>query len=115
MAQLTYGTETIEEGATLWRLIINTWAALLDSIRGTRGTGSKYNQTPVGTIDGVNLSFTTPDAEAYVADSLRIHYNGMRVPASNYAETDPDAGSFAFASGKAPATGSTLEIDYHTP
>jgi len=45
-----------------------------------------HNVTPGGTIDGVNVAFTTPDV--YFPASLKVYYNGLRLRAGiDYNET----------------------------
>jgi len=101
MAQLTHGTETVEEGATLWRLVINTWAALLDSLRGTLGVGLAVAESGQGgwspVFNGSNTQFTLP--EAYDEGALFLVFtNGLIQPPSTVTRTTPASGVFAMAS-----------------
>lgn len=58
-------------------------------------------------IDGSNTVFTV--SEAYVANSLRVYYNGVRQEAGNgYSETSSTTFTVSFT----PLEGETIAIDY---
>ena len=60
-----------------------------------------------GQIDGSNQSFTVP--EAYVSNSLRVYYNGVRqVKDVSYTETNTTTFTVSFT----PVSGEYITIDY---
>jgi hypothetical protein len=66
-----------------------------------------WGETPTGSIDGVNTSFTT--AYPHVANRLAVYLNGLRLRRSDdYIEISNQ--SFQFLS--APLPGDSLSIDY---
>jgi hypothetical protein len=81
---------------------------------GTGGVGGAatqvWSETPTGTIDGVNTSFTT--AHAYSTGLLAVFLNGLRMRRSaDYNETSST--SFQFIN--APLSGDSLSVDYIQP
>jgi small ligand-binding sensory domain FIST len=69
-----------------------------------------WGETPLGTINGANLAFTT--ANAYRSGFLGLHLNGMRLrPSADYTET----GSNTFQLVSAPLSGDILIVDYVKP
>lgn len=76
------------------------------AISGTNGT---FNETPGGTINSSNTSFTT--AASYTSGTLRVYLNGIRLAGADYSET----GSTTFSMVTAPVTGDLLRVDYGQP
>jgi hypothetical protein len=71
---------------------------------------SVWAETPSGTIDGANRSYTT--ANPYTAGLLGVYLNGLRQrPSFDYSETG--AQSFQFVN--APLAGDTISVDYIQP
>jgi len=64
-----------------------------------------FNVVPTGAVNGVNLTFTLPEA----ADQVIVYVDGMREIASNVTFTTGGT-SFTLASGRAPF--STIAVDY---
>jgi len=66
-----------------------------------------WGETPGGTINGSNQTFTT--ANAYTANLLAVYLNGLRQRrTADYTETGTQ--SFQFIS--APLAGDSLSVDY---
>jgi hypothetical protein len=82
----------------------------------TGGTGEVVSAILLGTIDGVNLSFTTP--QKFVGGTLRQHFNGVRVyePDDYAASESGGAGTgydtVTFVAGLIPKIGDRLLADY---
>jgi hypothetical protein len=71
---------------------------------------SVFGETPVGAINGTNLSYTS--ARPYSPGLLAVYLNGLRLRHSNdYTET----GSQSFQFISAPLAGDSLSIDYIQP
>ena len=71
-------------------------------------TNSVYEgETPTGTINGSNQSFTV--AHTYVATSLKVYKNGIRLMGGGQDYTETSGG---FTMVTAPATGTRLLVDY---
>jgi hypothetical protein len=69
-----------------------------------------WGETPIGTIDGTNLSYTT--ANAYSTGLLAVYLNGLRQRRQDdYTET----GTQSFQFVNAPLAGDGLSIDYIQP
>jgi hypothetical protein len=69
-----------------------------------------WGETPVGTIDGVNRTFTS--ANAYSPGFLAVYLNGLRQRRSaDYTETSTQAFQFV----NAPLPGDSISIDYVQP
>jgi hypothetical protein len=82
--------------------------------QGPPGTGTAaiqvWGETPVGAINGTNLSYTT--ANAYSAGLLAVYLNGLRMRrTADYTET----GSQSFQFVNAPLSGDSLSVDYIQP
>ena len=68
-----------------------------------------YNETPSGTVDGVNTVFTV--VNQYVAGTTIVTRNGLVMkPGDDYTETTPSTGTITFAT--APTGGSILLVSY---
>jgi hypothetical protein len=66
-----------------------------------------WGETPVGSIDGTNINYTT--ANPYTSGHLAVYLNGLRLRrTSDYTET----GSQSFKFVSAPLPGDSLSIDY---
>ncbi len=84
----------------------------------TTGTSSVFlngsnsfvaNETPSGTINGSNATFTT--SVAYIGGSLEVYVNGIRqIPTTHFTETTPASGIFTL--GDAPLTGDLVSVSY---
>lgn len=76
------------------------------------GAVSKVSgQTPTGSINGSNTSFTT--SSSFVAGSLAVYKNGVRLKAgvgNDYTES----GANTFVMATAPITGTQIVVDYYT-
>lgn len=68
---------------------------------------SVYNETPAGSINGSNTSYTT--LYDFVTGTLRVYLNGQRLTASG---ADYTEGSQAFVMTTAPEVGDVLKVDY---
>lgn len=66
------------------------------------------NEVPGGTVNGSNAAFTT--ASNYVAGSLKVYKNGVRMKAGGADFTE--GGNDDFTMVTAPATGTVLLVDY---
>jgi hypothetical protein len=64
-----------------------------------------FNETPTGTVDGSNRTFTLSED----AEELVVYADGLRISSSNYSFTE-DTDSFTLNVGQAPY--STISIDY---
>jgi hypothetical protein len=64
-----------------------------------------FNETPTGTVDSSNLTFTLPED----AEELVVYADGLRISSSNYSFT-ADTDSFTFNVGQQPY--STVSVDY---
>lgn len=64
-----------------------------------------FNETPTGTVDGSNLTFTLPEN----ADEVIVYADGVRESSANVTFTAGTA-TFTLAAGRAPT--STIAIDY---
>lgn len=97
------------------RLILNPLHGTFDFVN-VDGEGSEFGVVLVGTINGSNLVFTTPDE--FVHATLRVFYNGVRVhEPEDYAASEsggPGTGfdTVTFVAGFAPKTGDRLLADY---
>jgi hypothetical protein len=67
------------------------------------------NETPTGTIDGSNTSYTL--AGTMVSGSLKVFLNGVRMKGGG---TDYTEGTNAFTMTVAPLTGDILLVDYYS-
>ena len=68
------------------------------------------DETPAGTINGSNTTFTT--ARAYIAGSLQVFINGVKQKrTTHFTETTPASGIFTM--GDAPLTGDDIMVNYH--
>lgn len=65
------------------------------------------NEVPGGSVNSLNTAFTT--ASAFATGSLRVYKNGIRLKGGGVDFTE---GSSAFTMVTAPATGTTLLVDY---
>lgn len=74
------------------------------------GTNSLItDETPTGTVNGSNTSFTT--ARAYIAGSLEVYVNGLKqYRTTDITETTPSTGTFTFLT--APLTGDVVRVNY---
>jgi len=71
----------------------------------------KYCQTPVEAPDGVIVTFTLPNSEAYEAGTLAVRIDGVALDADgDVTENGPDNVTFMLATP--PAIGAVLKIDY---
>lgn len=77
--------------------------ALIDNL----GAGTFQNETPTGTINGVNQAFTTSGTA--IANSLKVFLNGQLQYAGG---TDYTLSSTTITFNTAPLTGSTLRVWY---
>jgi len=91
-----------------WYAVNLTFAAPAGG--GGAATIQTWGETPVGTIDGTNTTFTT--ANSYQTGLLAVYLNGLRQRRSaDYSETTST--SFTFVT--APLSGDTISIDYVQP
>ena len=68
------------------------------------------DETPAGTVNGSNTTFTT--ARAYIAGSLQVFINGAKQKrTTHFTETTPASGIFTM--GDAPLTGDDIMVNYH--
>lgn len=68
------------------------------------------DETPAGTVNGSNTTFTT--ARAYIAGSLQVFINGVKQKrTTHFTETTPASGIFTM--GDAPLTGDDIMVNYH--
>lgn len=65
-----------------------------------------FNEVPVGTIDGTNVTFTT--ASTPTASNVRVHLNGLRLKVTDDYTVSGNTITFVTA----PTTGSNLLVDY---
>ncbi len=73
------------------------------------GVGFVDGETPTGTVDGVNVSFTVAQLPA-PASSLAVYRNGMRTRSGlDYTST---GSAITFASGSIPQVGDVLQASY---
>lgn len=83
---------------------------VLTDIENNLGTGTLVeNETPGGSINGSNTSFTT--ASVFNSGSLRVYLNGQRLTSgssNDYVETTQ-----GFTMEYAPITGDVLRVDYN--
>lgn len=67
------------------------------------------DETPSGTINGVNTTFTT--AQPYIGGSLQVFVNGVKQKrVTNFTETTPSTGSFTISD--APISGDDIMVCY---
>lgn len=66
------------------------------------------NEVPGGTVNGTNAAFTT--ASDYVAGSLKVYKNGVRMKSGGADFTEDGGNDFTMTS--APNTGTVLVVDY---
>lgn len=81
---------------------------------GTFATGSTsfvYNETPTGTIDGVNAAFDT--AGTFVLGSTQVYLDGqLQKPGASFDYVETDSNTITF--NTAPVIGTTLLISYQS-
>ena len=77
--------------------------ALIDNL----GAGALQNETPTGTVNGINVSFTV--AGTPIANSLKLFLNGQLQYAGG---TDYTLSSSTITYASAPLTGSTHRVWY---
>lgn len=71
---------------------------------------SILDETPAGTVNSSNTTFTT--ARAYIAGSLQVYINGVKQKrVTHFTETTPASGIFTM--GDAPLTGDDIMVNYH--
>jgi hypothetical protein len=71
------------------------------------GAAAAYNETPAGSIDGSNMTFTT--SAGFASGTTRLYLNGIRQTLGDaYAEAVPDQLLLTFA----PEPGDALTVDY---
>ena len=71
----------------------------------------KYRQAPVEAPDGVIVTFTLPNSDAYEAGTLAVRIDGVALDADgDVTENGPDNVTFTLATP--PAVGAVLKIDY---
>lgn len=80
-----------------------------DTIAGSNGVVS--DETPSGSVNGSNKSFTT--ASAYIGGSLKVFINGIKQKTSvHFTETSPASGTFTM--DDAPLSGDLITVEYQT-
>lgn len=80
-------------------------------VKNLRGSVSiTTNETPTGTVDGSNTTFTT--SQGYVGGSTQVYRDGqlMKPGGDDYTETTPSSGTIDFTT--APASGSVILVTY---
>lgn len=71
---------------------------------------SILDETPAGTVNSSNKTFTT--ARAYIAGSLQVYINGVKQKrVTHFTETTPASGIFTMSD--APVTGDDIMVNYH--
>jgi len=71
----------------------------------------KYRQAPVEVPDGVIVTFTLPNSEAYEAGTLAVRIDGVALDADGDV-TENGPGNTTFTLATPPVTGAALKIDY---
>lgn len=67
------------------------------------------DETPTGTVNGSNTSFTT--AKPYVANTLQVYINGVKQKrGTHFSEVTPTSGTFTISD--APLTGDDVMVEY---
>lgn len=71
------------------------------------------NETPSGTIDGVNATFTL--AATPVSGSQHLYKNGLRMKPGAGNDYTISGATITFLAGQIPVVGDELLVDYRTP
>jgi len=71
----------------------------------------KYRRAPVEAPDGVIVTFTLPDGEAYESGTLVARLDGVALDADGDV-TENGPGNTTFTLATPPAAGAVLKIDY---
>ena len=83
--------------------------AVGDTTYAVGGNSIVSDETPTGSVNGSNTSFTTQ--RAYISTSLEVFINGLKqIRGTDYTETTPGSGIFTMA--VAPATGDAVRVNY---
>lgn len=94
----------------VYKMILAVTKKMIDDIENTldsKSSANIYNETPAGSVNGVNTVFTT--AFAYEANTSRLYWNRVRqILGIDYTEIS----STQIQLTTAPATGDAIRIDY---
>lgn len=82
----------------------------------TASATQQVNETPVGTQDGVNTTFTLPASQTYIPDSIIVYLNGVAYGPTDIQENGPGYTTFDVIGGVLPdaAKNDVFAISYST-
>ena len=87
--------------------LLTFYQEVSEALGGSGGNTWTVNETPSGSINGINTVYTT--AGTFQSGKLCVYYNGNRQPPSYYTEA---VGLNGFTLSFTPDTGDDLKVDY---